>query len=182
MRDRLPDAPEIIETWQNQIPEDSDLLPRANEDHISTGIAIEMRIGLDLSEDAPYRELLGGLSPDSCRFVLRACGLRKDDASSSATNLFDERWYRTSQTNELDLIEHAVLETCFDLAGVSGVTHGFQSREEKADIVRVLLKHYEISSNTPAPDRLINAWDTYLQRGRSLFYGTRNPHGNITRN
>lgn len=138
------------------------------------GMAIEIRIGLDLAEAPGYWDALSFLPPAECRALLQGAGYSPGAshlADSGTTDPLLRHWTRASHPLACGDEERAILASCWDAAGMREIAYG---QSLSAELCRSILIHVRgdfaaagsASFPESAVDGLVHLWQGYLAHGR----------------
>jgi hypothetical protein len=172
---RLPTRRVIAEQWAQQARQASWSGIAGDVDPRALGLAVEVRIGLDLASTPGYWDLLSFLPPGRCEALLRGAGYSPAEhlADTGTVDPLLLEWSRSSSPITCGEDQRDVLVTCWQMAQNLGLVDSFEGHS--AQLRRSIFVHVcehmgRDAYASSAPDQVIQAlsrfWRGYLLNGR----------------
>jgi hypothetical protein len=175
VRERLPHADVVVDSWARELaaPEGELPAPGARD---SIGWALELCLDLDLAATPPRQRELSFLLADRYEALLTAAGYQHRPIAglpaNAVTDPLLQHWTRAGYPSVLDDARRAVFAMCLDLASLREVMHGWLIREQDVERRRSLFTWAIIESadfgtnSSELLTALEHCWNTYLAHGR----------------
>jgi hypothetical protein len=136
------------------------------------GVAIEMRIGLDLAAAPGYWDVLSFLAPQECRALLSAAGYSADGSEHPAGWTTDPvllDWRRDSHPLACGDDQQDILTGCWDAAGIREFAYWIDGAVQRRRSFLARMRedmHRAGPLQGPVTTALSHLWDGYLHHGR----------------
>ncbi len=173
LAERLPNRSVVTDAWA------ANLSSRHNPPHppdwryrSRAGSAFEMRLGLDLAAEAPYRDVLTMIPPSEAVRVLTAAGLRTDVAVAEADAQLGG-WRRTEQWDP-SLAPDTVHRDAWHLSEFAELLHKVKhpNQSQWRRIYSTLQQEmWEGNLDAEAESMMHCLWDRYVHGGREALLG-----------
>lgn len=167
---RLPQLGSVARSWEEQVATGPDINHVGTDEPRVIGHAIELRIGLDLTDNPVRTTLLKWLPPERRRFVLHASGIQVCEELADGVAPGQEQWRRIGKPERLDEAQQIVLDACQTLGAVVYLLHTDSVFRHVAECNIHNLQYSESDeADIIAPEMLRRSWQLYLERGRKQF-------------
>jgi hypothetical protein len=178
----LPDRHLVSEDWSLRSAPAPWSGIAVDVDRRKLGLAVEVRVGLDLAGSPGYWELLSFLPPRDCDSLLRGAGYSQDgyehlaDTGTSDPLLLE--WARNSSPIAMSVTQQATLQACWDavqLHDLVDALSGHSAQLHRSFLARIRGERGrgDRAGNRPDPaiEALTHLWEGYLQHGRRQLTG-----------
>lgn len=165
----LPLRHQFAQEWAWQltaVPETAPIDPTIAS---TVGKAAEIRIGLDLADRLVHEKALRALHPNSCRFLLEACGFSRDPSLDDPATIDPllQAWTRIDRPSEINARQRAALNVCYEAASFEALTHRLGNISVSE--CREMHKRLGSRGNRDGENELSEIWRIYTQLGRTAL-------------
>ncbi|MFC6881537.1 MULTISPECIES: hypothetical protein [Actinomadura] len=173
---RLPQRGVVVDQWIKELQKTPWTVIDVDADRSLLGTALEIRMGLDLTDEPAHWGLLSFLPPEPCHALLSAAGFAPATydhlPDSGTTDPLLLSWHRITQpTQGQDAAQRAALVACINAACIDQLAHRLHATPAAQLRRSLFLALYgggagPLDENHPAFAGLHHMWNGYLRHGR----------------